>query len=120
MFIGVGAFLGFSAVAAVIGKNIVDLGDEHWILQNPSLNIYVPGSVPSHAQLDLLEHKVIDEPTYGAQLVHSYIQQAVIDVTQVWAILLFDGLRLLIGHTSAPQSQACKLHLLTRNISLQN
>jgi len=117
MFIGVVAFLGFFAV--VTSKNIVDLGDERWILQNPSLNISVPGSVPSHAHLDLLKDKVIDEPTYGTQLV-SLSSLVIIDATQVWAISHFDGLRLPIGHTSALQSQACTLLSLTRNISLQN
>jgi beta-mannosidase len=69
MFAGVVALLGLFAVAAVTSKSIVDLGDERWILQNPSLDISVPGSVPSHAHLDLLENKIIDEPTYGTQLV---------------------------------------------------
>jgi beta-mannosidase len=69
MFAGVTAFLGLFAVAAVTSsKTIIDLGDERWILQNPSLNISVPGSVPSHAHLDLLKNKIIDEPTYGTQL----------------------------------------------------
>jgi beta-mannosidase len=65
MFVGVVAFLGLFAVAAVTSKTIIALGDERWILQNPSLNISVPGSVPSHAHLDLLKNKIIDEPTYG-------------------------------------------------------
>jgi beta-mannosidase len=73
MFVSVAAFLGLFAVAAVTSETIIDLGDERWILQNPSLDISVPGSVPSHAHLDLLENKIIDEPTYGTHLMRLHM-----------------------------------------------
>ncbi|KAI9843110.1 MAG: hypothetical protein M1838_002866 [Thelocarpon superellum] len=48
-----------------LAQNIVDLGSTAWTLHDPSHNVSVPGSVPSHTHLDLFAAKVIDDPYYG-------------------------------------------------------
>ena len=67
MFMSVGVCLGLVAATLVTSQKVVDLSRERWILQNRSLNISVPGSVPSQAHLDLFKHKLIEEPTYGTR-----------------------------------------------------
>ena len=52
-----------SAVAsAASARNVVDLSGNGWTLENPELNVSVPGSVPSHAHLDLYKAQIIGDP----------------------------------------------------------
>ena len=46
-------------------QKIIDLSQSTWTLQNPDLNVSVPGSLPSHAHLDLYAAQVIGDPYYG-------------------------------------------------------
>ena len=46
-------------------QTVVDLSTSSWTLQNLDLNISVPGSLPSHAHLDLYAAQVIGDPYYG-------------------------------------------------------
>lgn len=52
-------------LAAALAQNVVDLSQSSWTLQNPDLNISVPGSLPSQAHLDLYAAQVIGDPYYG-------------------------------------------------------
>lgn len=47
-------------VAAV--DNVLDLSNQKWQLSSPQLGISVPGTVPSHAHVDLYAANVIDDP----------------------------------------------------------
>ena len=51
-----------SSFAAVAAQNVIDLSGNGWTLQNPSLNISVPASLPSQAHLDLYAAQVIGNP----------------------------------------------------------
>lgn len=51
----------FFAVS-VFSQKVIDLSGNEWTLENLPLNISVPGSVPSHAHLDLYAAQVIDDP----------------------------------------------------------
>ncbi|KAL8826486.1 MAG: hypothetical protein Q9191_003774 [Dirinaria sp. TL-2023a] len=54
-----------SILAAVATQKVIDLSGNEWTLQNPSLNISVPASLPSQAHLDLYAAQVIGDPYYG-------------------------------------------------------
>jgi beta-mannosidase len=47
---------------SVAALNVVDLSGNGWTLENQALNISVPGSLPSHAHLDLYAAQVIGDP----------------------------------------------------------
>lgn len=49
----------------VSSQNIVSLVGTDWTLHNDALNVSVPASLPSYAQLDLYDNKVIGDPLYG-------------------------------------------------------
>ena len=49
----------------VLSQTVLDLSQSSWTLQNLGLNISVPGSLPSHAHLDLYNAQVIGDPYYG-------------------------------------------------------
>ena len=61
-----GAGLAWFLVAALLqgtfARNVLDLSEQKWTLQNPAMNISVPGKVPSHVHLDLLSSQVIGDP----------------------------------------------------------
>ena len=50
---------------SVLSQTVIDLSQSSWTLQNLGLNISVPGSLPSHAHLDLYNAQVIGDPYYG-------------------------------------------------------
>ncbi|KAL9101422.1 MAG: hypothetical protein Q9163_003314 [Psora crenata] len=45
-----------------VAQNVINLSEDDWVLENLSLNISVPGSVPSQAHLDLYAAQVIGDP----------------------------------------------------------
>ena len=47
------------------GQNMLDLSQSSWTLQNADLDVSVPGSLPSHAHLDLYAAQVIGDPYFG-------------------------------------------------------
>lgn len=51
-------------LSSVSAQKVINLSGRDWTLQNSPLNISVPGSVPSHAHLDLYAAQVIGDP-YG-------------------------------------------------------
>jgi len=55
-------FTGLLAALAVTAQKVIDLSGNEWTLSNPSLNISVPGSVPSQAHLDLYAAQVVGDP----------------------------------------------------------
>ena len=59
------ACLTFVLVPLALCQNVVDLSQSSWTLQNLDLNVSVPGSLPSHAHLDLYAAQVIGDPYYG-------------------------------------------------------
>lgn len=54
-----------TAFPLALGQQVLDLSQSSWTLSNPGLNISVPGSLPSHAHLDLYAAQVIGDPYYG-------------------------------------------------------
>lgn len=58
---------GFATVTVVASQHIIDLNGKNWTLTNSAGNVSIPGSVPSHAHLDLLAAGVIDDPYYGEE-----------------------------------------------------
>jgi beta-mannosidase len=56
------AWLAALALPLAAASSILDLSSQNWTLSNPGLNISVPGSVPSHAHLDLYASSVISDP----------------------------------------------------------
>jgi hypothetical protein len=54
-----------AAISPVCCGTILNLSEASWTLSNPSRNISVPASFPSHAHLDLFAAKIITDPYYG-------------------------------------------------------
>ncbi|KAI9751876.1 MAG: MAPK protein hog1 [Chaenotheca gracillima] len=50
---------------SAMSQTVKDLSGLDWTLENPLMNISVPGSVPSHAHLDLYAAQVIGDPYFG-------------------------------------------------------
>ncbi|KAI1387515.1 glycoside hydrolase family 2 protein [Hypoxylon trugodes] len=59
------AFVVALAASIAGAANVVDLSESTWSLKNDTMNVSIPGKVPSHAHLDLLESEVISDPYYG-------------------------------------------------------
>lgn len=53
------------ALAALSSASIIDLGSYEWTVSSPSLNVSVPGKVPSQAHLDLYAAGVTGDPYHG-------------------------------------------------------
>lgn len=61
------AIAGFGLVASIsLAKTVIDLSGSDWTLTNQQGNVSIPGTVPSHAHLDLYAAGVINDPLYGA------------------------------------------------------
>ena len=64
MYLPRGLLLLYTASLAAT-QNVVELSQTVWTLQNPGLNISVPGNLPSQAHLDLYAAQVIGDPYFG-------------------------------------------------------
>ena len=45
-----------------IAITVLDLSEQKWLLENPLMNISVPGKIPSYVHLDLYASQVIGDP----------------------------------------------------------
>lgn len=50
-----------SILSTTLGQNVLDLSGDGWTVSSKTLNVSVPGRVPSQAHLDLLAANVIGE-----------------------------------------------------------
>lgn len=59
------ALLAYHGFGRAIAQQVTPMSTLQWTLENPSLNVSVPGNVPSQAHLDLYSAQVIGDPYYG-------------------------------------------------------
>ncbi|KAH8649485.1 putative beta-mannosidase [Tricladium varicosporioides] len=57
--------LAFLSSSTVTAQKVIDLSTAQWTVSSPSLNISVPGRVPSQVHLDLYRAGIIPDPYFG-------------------------------------------------------